>query len=92
MIRGVHILLGRGGAGKEAGVLFEQVAVGHAGEIVANRPMQAVAGDPPGGGVAEQRGLGEVGFKNILEQTAGALVRAGHARVIVEIRVEKFLF
>ena len=71
-------------------MFFEQVAVGHAGQVVADGAVQAVGGDAFRGGVAEQFWPREVGLENIAQQRTGALVRTRHARMVVEVRVEKF--
>src|SRR5438477_10402148 len=38
----------------EPGVFFQQIAVGHAGDVVAYGPVETFALDPPGRGFAQQ--------------------------------------
>jgi len=74
---------------EQAGMLIEEVSICHAGEVVADGTLEAVAPAAAGGGFAEEAGVGDIMLENVPEHATGATIDGGNARVVVEIGVEK---
>ena len=71
-------------------MFVKEIAVGHAGEVIANGTLEALAAEAADGVASEEGGVADVEVEDVAQHAAGAAVHDGDAGIVIEIRVEEF--
>lgn len=70
-------------------MFVQEVAVGHAGEIIAHGTLESLAGEAADCAAPQEGGIADVEIEDIAQHAAGAAIHDGDAGIVVEIRVEE---
>ena len=71
-------------------MFLKQIAIGHAGDIIADCPMQSLRLHSLRGRLAKLAWIDNVAFENLSQHLARAPVHFRDARVIINILIQKF--